>query len=211
MNPTDINTRIQNEVCYDSIHAISDETLMQVYANSKSVKREIDKLKTILHKHIETQATAECILSEYLLELIPAGTKGVIRGNTFNKMVEKKILELSLDPHKWEVCFESQCPTHPTSEIPDWYIRHRHTNRILIGMNQLDFWSGGQQSNRGAKYINSEHNTENSKLLCVVCNYIQFTRTQGKTYKLFETGFKNDTICYLNNLHNIINTFINAH
>ena len=75
-------------------------------------------------------------------------------------------------------------------------------------MNQLDVWGGGQQINRGSKYIeNDKHNNENSKLLCVVCNEIQFTRKTNKAYKLFETGFKKNTLCYLNNLQNIIVSF----
>jgi hypothetical protein len=40
--------------------------------------------------------------------------------------------------------------------------------RVIIGMNQIDLWSGGQQINRGSKYlVNNKHNTEKSKL-CVI-------------------------------------------
>ena len=75
-------------------------------------------------------------------------------------------------------------------------------------MNQLDLWGGGQQLNRGSKYIeNNKHNNENSKLLCVVCNEIQFKSKKNKAYKLFEMGFKNNTLCYLNNLKNIITAY----
>ena len=64
-------------------------------------------------------------------------------------------------------------------------------------MNQLDLWGGGQQLNRGSKYIeNNKHNNENSKLLCVVCNEIQF-KNKNKAYKL----------CYLNNLEHIIRKY----
>lgn len=59
------------------------------------------------------------------------------------------------------------------------------------------------QLNRGFKYIeNNKHNNKNSKLLCVVCNKIQFTN--NKAFKLFKIGFENNTLCYLNNLINII-------
>jgi hypothetical protein len=38
-----------------------------------------------------------------------------------------------------------------------------------------------QQLNRGSKYIeNNKHNNENSKLLCVVCNEIQFKSKKNK-------------------------------
>ncbi len=92
-----------------------------------------------------------------------------------------------------------------TTEIPDWYILEKSTNKIIIGMNQLDLWSGGHQLNRGSKYIvNNKHNNENSKLLCVVCNEIQFKNKRNKIFKLFEIGFTSNTLCYLNNLQNII-------
>jgi hypothetical protein len=142
--------------------------------------------------------------------LIPAGTKGVIRGNKFNKIVKKYIVNLNLDANRFEICFEKKCDGCSTSEIPDWYIQEKATNKIIIGMNQLDLWSGGQQSNRGSKYIiDIKYNNKQNKLLCVICNEIQFKR-KNKTYELFKIGFENDTLCYLNNLQNIINSHFTA-
>ena len=92
---------------------------------------------------------------------------------------------------------KKKCETHLTTEIPDWYILEKSTNKIIIGMNQLDLWGGGQQLNRGSKYIeNNKHNSKDSKLLCVVCNEIQF-KSKNKAYALFEIGFEKDTLCYL--------------
>lgn len=106
--------------------------------------------------------------------------------------------------------FRKKCKFHLTSEIPDWYILEKSTNKIIIGMNQLDLWSGGHQINRASKYIeNNKHNNQNSKLLCVVCNEIQFKNNKNKVFKIFEIGFNNDTLCYLNNLENIINNYFN--
>ena len=62
------------------------------------------------------------------------------------------------------------------------------TNKIIIGMNQLDIWNGGQQLNRGFKYL-EYNNDDNFKLLCVICNEIQFKSKNNKAYKLFEIGF----------------------
>lgn len=77
-------------------------------------------------------------------------------------------------------------------------------------MNQLDLWKGGHQSNRGSKYLcENNHNTQNSKLLCVICNNMVFKNSKGKTFILFNTGFKNDTLCYLNNLKKIICEYFN--
>jgi hypothetical protein len=95
-------------------------------------------------------------------------------------------------------------------EIPDWYILEKSTSKVIIGMNQLDLWSGGAQSNRGFKYlIDNKHNSDKSKLLCVICNYIKFNNNKRKAYKLFEIGFLNDILCYIKNIEKIINEFFN--
>ena len=94
-----------------------------------------------------------------------------------------------------------------TPEKPDWYIKELSTNKIIIGMNQLDLWKGGQQMNRGSKYlIENKLNTTNTKLLCVVCNNVVI-KNYNKIYKLFDIGFTNNTLCFLNNLENIIHSF----
>lgn len=203
----DINSRIKQEICYETLQKLTDTKLMNEYKNCNSVKNEIKKLSDVLEKYINEEIK-EKIIEEYLLQLIPAGTKGVIRGNKFNNIVKQFITNLELDLERFEIYFEKKCEGHFTTEIPDWYILERTTNKIIIGMNQLDLWGGGQQLNRGSKYIeNNKHNTENSKLLCVVCNEIQFKSKKNKAYKLFEIGFKNNTLCYLNNLENIITSY----
>lgn len=200
----EINTRIKQEVCYETLEKLTDAGLMSQYQESNSVKTEIKALESILEKYTDEE-TKQKIIKEYLLRLIPAGTKGVIRGNAFNNIVKRYITEMGLDSDRFEIRFETKCDNHFTTEIPDWYILEKSTNKIVIGMNQLDLWGGGAQINRGSKYIeNNKHNNKNSKLLCVVCNEIQFKRKTNKPYKFFETGFANNTLCYLNNLKNII-------
>ena len=77
-------------------------------------------------------------------------------------------------------------------------------------MNQLDLWSGGHQTNRGSKYLkNNKYNTEFSKLICVICNKIQLKSDKNKAYEFFDIGFRNNTLCYLNNLKNIIIDYFN--
>ena len=204
-----INARIKQEISYETLEELTDTKLICEYKECNSVKNEIKKLSDILEKYTDEEAKQK-IIQEYLLQLIPAGTKGVIRGNKFNYIIKKFITNLHLDTERFEICFEKKCEHHFTSEIPDWYILEKSTNKIIIGMNQLDLWGGGQQLNRGSKYIeNNKHNNENSKLLCVVCNEIQFKSKKNKAYKLFETGFENNTLCYLNNLQNIITSYFN--
>jgi hypothetical protein len=202
-----INARIKQEICYNTLEELTDEKLLPVYKETASAKKAIQNLADILQTCVDAK-TSQYIIQKYLLKLIPAGTKGVIRGNRFNSIVKKVILELALDSELFDVCFEKVCEGHVTTEIPDWYILQKSTNKIIIGMNQLDLWGGGQQSNRGSKYIlENVHNNENSKLLCVVCNEIQFTSKKNKTYNLFEIGFKNNTLCYLMNLQTIIASY----
>ena len=186
-----INSRIKEEICYNTLEELKDTNLIEEYKECISVKNEIKKLDEILKKYIDDE-TKQKIIQEYLINLIPSGTKGVIRGNKFNNIVKR-----------FEICFEKKCKYHLTSEILDWYILEKSTNKIIIGMNQLDLWSGGHQINRASKYIeNNIHNNQNSKLLCVVCNDIQFKNNKNKV-------FKNNTLCYLNNLENIINNYYN--
>jgi len=205
----DINIRIKREINYEILEELTDVKLMDEYKECNSVKNEIQKLSEVLSKY--TDETTKCnIIRDYLLHLIPSGTKGVIRGNKFNKLVKQFITKLELDTNRFDICFEKMAEKHLTAEIPDWYIFEKTTNKIIIGMNQLDLWGGGHQLNRGFKYIeNNKHNTDNSKLLCVVCNEIQFKTNKSKAYKLFETGFKSNTLCYLNNLQNIIISHFN--
>jgi thymidylate synthase len=205
-----INARIKQEICYDTLHELSDEKLLCDYKNCHSVQNEIKKLADILEKYTDEE-TKQKIIDEYIPQLIPAGTKGVIRGNKFNKIVKEHIIMLNLDKDRFEICFEKKCPIHNTTEIPDWYILDKRNNLVIIGMNQLDLWSGGHQTNRGSKYIdNNENNTNNSKLLCVVCYDIQFKSDKNKAYKLFVKGFENNTLCYLNNISNIINIYFSV-
>lgn len=205
----DINTRIKKEICYNTLLELTDENLMSSYKECNSVKNEIKKLGTILDVYLD-ENTKQKIINDYLIELIPAGTKGVIRGNKFNSIIRNKIIEFELDVDRFEICFEKKCDGYFTTEIPDWYILENTTNKIIIGMNQLDLISGGHQLNRGYKYlIDNKHNNKTSKLLCVICNETQFKNNKNKAYKLFEIGFQNNTLCYINNLQNIINSYFN--
>ena len=205
-----INNRIMNEICENIIIELSDNNLINEYKKCKSVKNKIKNLEFILNKHNIESSKKDLIISDYLFELIPAGTKGVIKGNKFNNIVKNIITNFKLDNNKFEICFEKQCNLCITSEKPDWYILEKETNKVIIGMNQLDLWNGGQQLNRGNKYIiNNKINTEKSKLLCVVCNKIQFTNNKSKPYKLFEEGYINDTLCYIKNIETIVYKYFN--
>ena len=204
-----INKRIENEYCADTYEKLEDCNLLKYYKNCKSVKNKISILDTILVSNNVKSKDRINIINSYLIHLIPAGTKGVIRGNRFNIIVKKVIENLNLDIGRFEICFEKKCDKCITDEIPDWYIFDSITNKVMIGMNQIDLWSGGQQINRGYNYLfDNKYNTEKSKLVCVICKKNKFTKI-NKAYKLFEKGFEDNTLCYIKNLHNIILEYFN--
>ena len=205
-----INQRINNEICNDTINKLKDIALISDYKDCDSVQKEEKKWKERFLSYNIDNSIIQQLLDASILDFIPPGTKGVVRGNKFNEIVKLKIKELKLDEDRFEICFEKQCESCITTEIPDWYILEKSTGKVIIGMNQLDLWGGGQQLNRGSKYlINCKYNTKKSKLLCVVCNKIKLKSNKNKAYKLFKTGYENDTLCYLKNLESIIDKFFN--
>lgn len=200
-----INQRIQKEKCLETIEKLKDNALLEVYKGLPSVQNNIDNLKKVLGNNNISNEVQNSIINDYIPELIPPGTKGVIRGNKFNEIVEEYITNIFKEyAHRFEVKTEIKHPLFPTDEIPDWYVYDKEKNKIIIGMNQLDLWGGGQQLNRGSKYlISSPYNTENSKLVCVVNNEIDLKSDKNKVYSLFDIGFQNNTLCYLKGLPRI--------
>jgi hypothetical protein len=212
MNTIDfINKRIKDEYCESIIKELSDQNLIEQYKKCKSVKNKIKNLKLILEKNNINEDKISNILNDYILDLIPAGTKGVTRGLMFNnKIVKEYILDIKLEKDIYEICFEKKYELIKSDEIPDWYILNKINKKIIIGMNQLNISDGGQQLNRGYKYImNNNYDNEKVKLLCVICNHNNVNKKDTKIYKLFDTGFSNNTLCYIKNLKNIIINFLN--
>jgi len=207
-NCKSINERISNEICNDTIKALSDIECLDRYKECESLKKNVISLTTVLKKNEINEEQQKKITDDYLLSLIPPGLKGVIRGNKFNQIVKDYISSLNLDKEKYRVEFEQTCLEYVTSEIPDWYILEKETKKVMIGMNQLDLWGGGQQINRGSKYIVSfPDNSEKIKLVCVVANPITLSSEKNKAFKLFQKGFEENTLCYLKNLKTIIDLF----
>lgn len=202
-----ITKRISAEICQTTLSALSDASLLPEYKECASVKKEIQNLRVVLDKYVDA-TLKDKIIQDYLTSLIPAGTKGVVRGNKFNTIVKQTVLDLNLNPSQFDVCFEKVCEANPTTEIPDWYVQEKSTGKVIIGMNQLDLWTGGAQTNRGSKYIiNNPLNTPTSKLLCVIANDPQLKSSKNKVYTLFDTGFQNNTLCYVKGIKPIVHKF----
>lgn len=67
-------------------------------------------------------------------DIIPAGTKGVVRGLEFNQIIQN-ILETEMKDTELETNFETTCPAHHTTEIPDWWIHCKSRDKYVIGYN----------------------------------------------------------------------------
>lgn len=208
MNCDEINRRIDSEICEETINALSDDTCLEKFKQCDSLKNKICKLNEVLSTNSIFEEQRKKIIDDYTLELISPGLKGVVRGNKFNEIVKNCIESLKLDLKKFDVAFEKRTPLYETSEIPDWYIVEKSSKKLMIGMNQLDLWGGGQQLNRASKYIlNFSDNSNKLRLVCVVANKIRLSSDKNKAFKIFQTGFQNETLCYLKNLKAIISSF----
>ena len=108
LNLHDINKRIENEICNETLMELTDEKLKDKYRECDSVKKKTEIFGNMLSKHVNKQDTQN-ITEDWLLELIPPGTKGVIRGNRFNEIVKDHIVNLKLDEVNFDVCFEKNC------------------------------------------------------------------------------------------------------
>ncbi len=198
-----INDRINSEFCYETFKILNDDNLLDIYRNQKSTKNKILKFRKILEDNCLCQNVIDNIIKEYITGLIPTGTKSTIRGITFNNIVKNKILSNEfLKNDRFVVSFEVK--VDGISELADWYIYDKISKKSLVGMNQIDLWSGGHQINRAYKYLFTEN--KNFKLICVICNCV-FIKSKNKTYKIFETGFKNNSLCYLTTLNGNINEY----
>ena len=76
-----INNKIIDDSCDNILNKLKDINLIDEYKNCNSVKNKIKKLELLLEKHNIENKTNKLIIDEYILDLIPAGTKGAIRGS----------------------------------------------------------------------------------------------------------------------------------
>lgn len=199
---------IDKTYCPATAESLDDRQLLSIYKIQPSVLRKHEQLKEILLKTDITSDQMNTILNEFVLKNIPAGVKSVVRGSKFNYIVMQYLMSLKCLQHScFQLEFESTHPSFVTSEIPDFYIYNTLTGKCLIGMNQIDLWTGGHQLNRGMRYINYT-TSSNQKLVCIIAKYTNLTNSvQTKKYKLFKTGFETNTLCYLNGLEDIITNF----
>jgi hypothetical protein len=208
----DVNAEIKRQVCYTTIDKLSDDSLLCDYKNSEAVKNNIRQFTGICHEYgIPTSDDFTQAITKAFL--IRPGLKGCIRGHKFNLMVKSHIDGLQLEslttenlPRRFEIAYEKTCQGYETQEIPDWYIHDNLSGKTIVGFNQVDFTSGGQQINKGFKYIKNQ-NTSDVKIVCVICNDVDVKSVKSKNFILFRHGFEYKTLSYMKNLENIIRDF----
>lgn len=214
-NILEINKFIKKTHCKRIEYELLDSSLTKLYRNSPSSQKKIKVLKESLKKLKVRQTDIlkivnnDVVLNEFCT---PPGTKGVIRGNQFNRIIKERltnIIENLEYKNDLDLQFEKKIGASP--EIPDWYIRQISTGKVLVGMNQIDLWSGGQQTNRGSKYILNEdfHKDKAFKVISVVSKFIELESTKNKAYYILKKGFEENRLCYIGNLENIIKEYFN--
>lgn len=212
MSIKELNNFINKTVDHDMIRLLSDDYMLSKYRRCRSVVLKIKTLSEILIKNRVHPEQIQRIIDDYFMELIPPGLKGCIRGNVFNELIRSKICSLNLDPERFEVCFEKQHENFKCDEIPDWYIFDRHKKKLMIGMNQIDLWGGGHQTNRASKYILSKTNKTyldgiEIRFMNVICNHTEVKTLNSKMFKILSVGFENKILCYPTLLTSYIGMF----
>jgi argonaute-like protein implicated in RNA metabolism and viral defense len=60
----DINARIKQEICYETLEELTDVKLMCEYKECNSVEKEINKLGDVLEKYIDEETKQKIIVLE---------------------------------------------------------------------------------------------------------------------------------------------------
>lgn len=208
MNIDKINKQINETFCGEICNELSDLSLLDEYKKQKSSVKKIDRLKNILKKYSIDGETITNILNEFVQDLIPAGTKGVIRGLQFNKIIRKMINDNFKTNKNLKVLFETTDKKIKTDEIPDFLIINNDNNKKIFGFNQIDFTTGGAQMNRGYKYIMNNKSDENNLYLSVICKKVCVKKKDSKIYNIYNIGFEKKILCYPKELIKIIINFL---
>jgi hypothetical protein len=201
-----LNELINKQYSKEIEDKLSDKNLNQQFLKCSSCQKMKTKIKNIIKNDYNDNILLEKRVEELLSIAIPAGTKGVIRGNFFNSIVKDELLSIQKIYNQLNISFESKI--EECDEIADFIIKYN--NKYIIGMNQVDLWSGGQQINRASKYLKNSKNSDTRKLLCVVAYKYIFKNShtkKSKSFNLVKNGLENNTLCYVNNLKNIIINF----
>jgi hypothetical protein len=176
------------------VDELSDEILFNEYLKSNSTKKTSEKIKCIIDKFLPDEKANE-LLKELTILFIKAGLKGSVRGLKFNDMVKKYLENIYED-----AAFEKNL--NGMQERPDWFIKYEKQSKkhFIVGYNQIALWGGGAQTNRANKYLDDNFGKKfkNVKFIFVIAY-------KAPNTEKMKNGFKNNKLCYLDGLENLIN------
>ena len=210
----EINNFIEEGFCPIIYSKIFDTDELLSYPSVEKVKLKIKNIvEPILCNDINKEK-CNILIEQLTKNFIPAGTKGVVWGNLFNKEIKLLIQNILLKFTNLECKFEENPKQKQLSEIPDWYIINTKTNKILVGYNQLDLWNGGHQSNRASKYVKNdnmhiEYKKQNIKIISIVCRKTKIKSSKNKTFSLFKCGIEKERLFYPIQIENYIMKYFN--
>lgn len=207
MTVRQVNDRLRDDVCRDTLAAISDETLSPLFEQSPDIKkllRGIDDVLFVADIHASVHAN---IYNRIRPLLIPEAVKTATRIRVFYEIVETAITAIGLSSDRFDVAFNTRCPLPAVDHVPDWYILEKATNKLLVGMNQLNLSGRSNHTRRATAYIESgADDNSNLKYLCVLGNH-ERALVKGPTHALFVAGFKHTTICFVKQLRDVITAY----
>lgn len=208
-----INKRIEKEHSKAIEDILSDESLMNTYLEQNSSKKNLDYFTNLFKESKLDDDKINFLMERLKLDdkIVPPGAKGAIRGNRFNQIIKDELTNRDKYPEfireRFRINFEKKIDgSDHGKEKPDFTIEDLLSGKKIIGMNQYDLDGGGHQLNRGRKYICENGNKENIKYLCVIAKKTIF-KTNCDSFYIYEQGFRENTLCYLNNLRPIIAEF----
>lgn len=207
MTVRQVNDRLRDDVCRDTLAAISDETLSPIFEQSPEVKKLLRGIDDVLFTADIHARVHDSIYARIRPLLIPEAVKTATRVRVFHEIVTAHIVDLALSPDRFDVAFNTRCPLPAVDHVPDWYIFEKATHKLLVGINQLNL--SGCRS-RVAMYIDSGSNgvdfDGNVKYLCVLGNHERVS-AKGRIHDLFVAGFTNNTVCFVKQLRDVIRAY----
>ena len=206
-----INAEIRRQYCSYTEESISDDKLKPKLMNSASVKNKLATLRQCMRRHKISAKKMDAILRDVAGTMIPPGTKASVRGYALNMCVKKRLTCLLRRKNGLKLQFEQ--PLDGMREIPDWCITHVKSVKRLIGYNQVDFWGGGAQINRGAKYIldddfHAKQAAFGNCVVCIVAKKIVLKKNICKVFDIFAEGFAKKRLFYMNGMTAFIKEWI---
>lgn len=200
---TDVNSlRGWLSAKYDSNIEMRFLDLYNMYMCYPSVKRDANKLEVILRYNNVTNRQIEKILREYIPSIVSPTIKNLILGNIIASIID---IISSFNSERYEVEFNKNYE-YKFTDIPNWYIRDKQTEKIIIGYNHYDI-------RKGSKYImdnelHEKYSRDNIIVINVVFSVSYIIDNIAKCYDIMKYGINTNRICYISDLVRTVNCLL---